>query len=101
MDTEDFDGIMAGLGDALAYVKGDGKSGRVVAGPDVRSIRSRVHLSQAKFASTYCLKLATLKDWEQGRRIPDGASLTLLKMIDADPEGVKQIIEKAGEKVDA
>lgn len=37
MKAEDFQGIVAGLEDAIAFVKGDGSRGRVAAGPDVNA----------------------------------------------------------------
>ena len=52
MKDEDFQGIMAGLEDALAFVKGDASRGRIVAGPDVKAIRAKTRLSQAKFADS-------------------------------------------------
>lgn len=50
MKSEDFDGIMAGLADAVAYAKGDGARGRIVAGPDVKAIRQATKLTQGAFA---------------------------------------------------
>lgn len=94
MDDEDFNGIMAGLDDTLAYVKGDNTRGRVAAGPDVRAIRKEVKLSQARFAKTFHIPIGTVRDWEQGRRQPDTGSTTLLRMIEADPKGVEIIISK-------
>ncbi|WP_288937688.1 helix-turn-helix domain-containing protein [uncultured Sphingomonas sp.] len=94
MDTEDFNGIMAGLNDAIAYTKGDASRGRVVAGPDVRAIRSANNMTQTAFAKTFHFPVATVRDWEQGRRMPDSGSATLLKMIEADARGVEEIIAK-------
>ena len=48
--TKTFEGIPAGLKDAIAFVQGDTTKGRVAAGPDVRAIRAKTKLSQAKFA---------------------------------------------------
>ena len=42
-----------------------------VALPDVKAIRRALHMSQHRFAVSYRIPLATLKNWEQGRRIPD------------------------------
>jgi putative transcriptional regulator len=94
MDDTNFDGIMAGLGDALTYVRGDASKGRIVRSPDVKAIRQATRLSQEAFAKAYCLRVGTVRDWEQGRRHPDAGSTMLLKMIAADPMGVKEIIAK-------
>lgn len=93
MDIEDFEGITAGLHDAIAFAKGDLSRGRVV-NIDVKAVRAVTKLTQDKFAEAYHLRPATVRDWEQGRRAPDTGSVTLLRMIEADPEGVKRILEK-------
>lgn len=51
MGDEDFNGIVAGLGDAIAYAKGDQTRGRVASG-DVEAVNEATKLSQAKFATT-------------------------------------------------
>lgn len=94
MDSEDFNGLVAGLKDAIAYTKGDHSRGRVAAGPDVRAIRKSAKLSQAEFAKTYRFPVGTVRDWEQGRRQPDTGSATLLQMIEVDPVGVQKILAK-------
>lgn len=93
MDDEDFNGIAAGLGDAIAYAQGDQTRGRV-ANVDVKAVRAATKLSQAKFADVFRFRAGTVRDWEQGRRAPDTGSVTLLRMIQADPDGVKQILAK-------
>ncbi|MBV9840219.1 MAG: helix-turn-helix domain-containing protein [Sphingomonadaceae bacterium] len=96
MKKENFDGIIAGLEDAIAFTKGDHSRGRIVAGPDVRSIRKARKLTQDGFAKTYHFPVGTVRDWEQGRRQPDAGSATLLRMIEADPKGVEKILAKVG-----
>ncbi|RJG56643.1 hypothetical protein D0Z70_04650 [Sphingobium terrigena] len=46
MKSEDFDGIIAGLADAVAYAKGESARGRIVAGSDVKAIRQVTKLTQ-------------------------------------------------------
>jgi putative transcriptional regulator len=88
-----FDKIAAGLEDAIAYSGGDGTRGRE-ATVDVKAIREANCMTQAAFATTFRLKLGALRDWEQGRRRPDTGSVTLLRMIEADPRAVRDIIAK-------
>lgn len=52
MNDKTFQGIMAGLEDAIAYAEGDTTKGRDAAGPDVKAIRAKTRLSQAKFADS-------------------------------------------------
>jgi len=90
-----FDKIAGGLADAIAYAEGDNTKGRVAAGPDVKAIRAKTKLSQAKFAAKLRLPVATLRDWEQHRRSPDAPARTLLGMVDADPNAALDLIERA------
>jgi putative transcriptional regulator len=39
--------------------------------PDVKAIRRSLRMSQNRFSVAYRIPLATLKNWEQGRRHPD------------------------------
>lgn len=57
---------------------------------DVRSIRSRLGLTQADFAEQFGLSVSTVRDWEQGRRNPDGPARVLLSVIDQQPDVVRK-----------
>ena len=59
-----------------------------VDGIDVRAIRAVTGLSQAKFAELLSIEVATLRNWEQGRRDPTGAARALLRAIRNDPVAV-------------
>ncbi len=54
----------------------------------VRSIRQRLGLSQGDFAALLRVPKATLCNWEQGRRKPEGPALSLLLVADRAPEAV-------------
>jgi putative transcriptional regulator len=62
--------------------------------PHVKTIRERLRLTQKQFAEMFGLSLSGVRDWEQGRFIPDQAARTLLKVIDRNPEAVKQALAK-------
>ena len=66
---------------------------------DVAAIRKRLRLSQGKFAARFGLSVATLRDWEQGRRQPDRYARALLKVIDYAPLTVERAI--GAQKVDS
>jgi len=51
----------------------------------VRSVRAMTGLSQAKFAELLSIELATLRNWEQGRRVPTGPARALLRAIRKNP----------------
>ena len=59
---------------------------------DVAAIRKRTRLSQNAFAARYGIAPATLKDWEQRRREPEGPARTLLLVIDKEPEAVTRAL---------
>lgn len=55
---------------------------------DVRAIRASTGLSQVKFAELLDIEVATLRNWEQGRRVPTGPARALLRAIQNDPIAV-------------
>lgn len=50
------------------------------------TIRSRLNLTQEDFATLMGVSKRTLEQWEQGRRNPQGAALTLLKIANQHPD---------------
>ena len=61
---------------------------------DVRAIRGMTGLSQAKFAELLDIEVATLRNWEQGRREPTGPARALLRAIRNNPiEVIKALSE--------
>lgn len=61
---------------------------RATADVDVRRIRAVTGLSQAKFAELLSIEVATLRNWEQGRREPTGPARALLRAIRNNPVDV-------------
>ena len=55
---------------------------------DVRAIRDSLGKSQTQFAMMIGVSVATLRNWEQGRRIPDGPAQALLRVAAQNPEAV-------------
>jgi len=55
---------------------------------DVKSIRLKLGKSQAEFALMIGVSLATLQNWEQGRRMPEGPARALLKIAADNPKAV-------------
>jgi putative transcriptional regulator len=56
--------------------------------PDVAAVRDRLALSQSKMAALMGISVGTLRNWEQGRRRPEGPARTLLKVAAKHPEAV-------------
>jgi len=55
---------------------------------DVRGIRENLGQSQTEFALLIGVSVATLRNWEQGRRVPEGPARALLRIAAANPRAV-------------
>lgn len=90
------DKIMAGLRDALAYARGDKSRGvdRVVEVPavDVRAARRKLGMTQKDFARNFGVSLDTVRNWEQGRRHPEGPARMLLAVIERNPKAMLEVV---------
>jgi len=60
-----------------------------------RRARSATGLSQTAFATRYGIPAASLRDWEQGRRAPDAATRSYLRVIARMPDLVAQALNDA------
>jgi putative transcriptional regulator len=60
---------------------------------DVIALRSRLALSQAVFAQALNVSRETVRGWEQGKRVPDGASQRLLELAESHPQWVFESIQ--------
>ncbi|MDX7953455.1 helix-turn-helix domain-containing protein [Lichenihabitans sp. Uapishka_5] len=90
--------IMEGLGEALEHAKGVDVPGLVVHVPeaiDVPAVRKRTGLSQGAFAGRIGVSLGTLRNWEQGRRGPEGPARVLLAMLERNPKIVEETLGQA------
>ena len=95
--TKAYESIMRGMAEAEAYLQGDTTSAithhiEVPDTPDVRAIRAQTGLSQADFARSIRVKKATLLNWEQQRRMPDGPARVLLALIAKEPGIVQRVL---------
>ncbi len=54
----------------------------------IKELRSKLGLSQPKFAALLHVDVGTLRNWEQGRREPTGPAKALLTAIRRDPTHV-------------
>ncbi|HUZ11871.1 MAG TPA: helix-turn-helix domain-containing protein [Caulobacteraceae bacterium] len=89
---------MEGMREAIAFAQGEDVPGLRVHIPteiDVRAIRGKLGQTQAEFAERHGFSLGAVRDWEQGRRVPDQAARAFLKVI-ANAPGVVEHILKTG-----
>lgn len=80
--------------EALAFAAGEAKAGFVVHTPvDVKALRAKLDLAQPEFARRYGLSVGTVRDWEQGRAVPDKPAQALLRVIEAEPDLVRRVLD--------
>lgn len=86
--------ILQGAHEALAFARGEAEPARIYVPPqvDVAAIRKRMRMSQAAFAQRFGLSVHTLRDWEHGRRTPEGPTRLFLKVIEREPEAVERAL---------
>ncbi len=63
--------------------------GQFESGEDVAALRRFVGLSQSKFAEAMGISVHTLRNWEQGRRRPEGAAIALLRIAARHPRIIR------------
>ena len=85
-----FEQMMDGLNDVEAFLAGEreGFNVHVPQEVDVKAIRNRLGMTQARFSNTFGFSLNAVKHWEGGRRTPEAPARTLLTVIDKNPVAV-------------
>ena len=70
------------------------EQGRVVR-PNVNviEIRRGLHMTQREFSKQYHIRLQTLRNWEQRKRVPDTTSLAYLACIARRPKQISNILK--------
>ena len=63
--------------------------------PLVRRVRLELGLSQQAFADRYGIPVANIRAWEIGDQKPVAGMVSMLEMIEADPEGLAKARKKA------
>ena len=59
---------------------------------DVKAIRKKLGMSQPEFAMMIGVSVATLRNWEQGRRVPEGPARALLRVAAENPKAVAEAL---------
>jgi len=94
-EMTEFEQIEARLHEAIAWAKGENVEARVHIGVDVPAIRAKTGLTQEEFANRLMVSIKTIRNWEQGRRVPDGAARALLRAVDRGPAVVMGLLAGA------
>lgn len=61
---------------------------------EVRDLRRRAHLTQQEFAAKLGVPVETIRNWEQGKRMPRGPARALLTVIAHAPDTVFAALAK-------
>jgi putative transcriptional regulator len=97
---EMFDQLVASVEQAGKIHRGEAKASRtfVFQPEDVRKIREKLHKSQSEFAHMIGVSVATLQNWEQGRRQPEGPARALLVVAAKAPNVVAKALAEAARR---
>lgn len=68
---------------------------RIAVARGIKQVRAALGLSQEMFSARYGILVATLQQWELGRRLPDRTSLSYLRVIASLPEAVAAALATA------
>ena len=69
--------------------------GKIESGEDIAALRRFVGLSQAQFAQAMGISVHTLRNWEQGRRRPEGPAIGLLRIAARHPRIIRENVKTA------
>jgi len=69
--------------------------GRIEGGEDIVALRRFVGLTQEQFAEALGISVHTLRNWEQGRRSPEGPALALLRIAARHPRVLRENLAAA------
>ena len=64
--------------------------GQIDSGEDIVALRRFVSMTQAQFAAALGISVHTLRNWEQGRRSPEGPALALLRIAARHPRVLRE-----------
>jgi putative transcriptional regulator len=91
MKKQAFDRLVISVRQAGRIRRGELAPSRVttVGAEDVKAIRARLGKTQTEFALMIGVSAATLRNWEQGRRQPEGPARALLRVAARHPKAVE------------
>jgi putative transcriptional regulator len=64
--------------------------GRIDPAKDIAALRRFAGLTQQEFADALCISVHTLRNWEQGRRSPEGPAFALLRVAARHPRVLRE-----------
>ncbi len=97
MKEEMFAELVASVREGGAILRGETSPARtfVMNKLDIKCIREGYKLSQGQFASLLGISISTLRNWEQGRRTPEGPARVLLQVAAKHPDALWDAVRTA------
>ena len=94
MREQDFNELVTSIQEAGEVKRGSRKPSRVfeIKPVDIKAVRRKLRRTQSEFALMIGVSVSTLRNWEQGRRRPDGPARALLKVATENPEAIEQAL---------
>lgn len=98
MKDQLFAELVASVREGGAILRGDLPASRIftIQPPDIKAIRDGFDLTQEQFAALLGISVRTLRNWEQGRRVPEGPARVLLQVAAKHPEAVLDVVHAKG-----
>jgi len=69
--------------------------GKFESGDDVAALRKFIGLTQTEFAQAMGISVHTLRNWEQGKRTPEGPAIALLRIAARHPRIIRENLQTA------
>ena len=96
MKAKEFKELLGSVKEAGEIMRGKRKPSRVFYfGNRIKGIRAELGQSQLEFAELLQIPVSTLRNWEQGRRIPQGPAQSLLKIVESLPKQAIKILRQS------
>lgn len=70
-------------------------AGQIESGDDISALRRFIGLTQEQFAEAMGISVHTLRNWEQGRRRPEGPAVGLLRIVARHPRIIRENLRSA------
>ena len=92
-----FEELVESIREGGAILRGEKKASRAYHFDEsnVTGLRERYGLSQPKFAALLGISVKTLRNWEQGRRKPQGPARILLRVAAQHPEAILEVVNES------
>ena len=100
MKAAAFEELLTSVRQAGQIRRGQPKPSRVCTfkPADVKALRGALGQSQVELALMIGVSVSTLRNWEQGRRTPDGPALALLRVAERNSEAVVEALHRGSRR---